>query len=166
MRVRLVTLLAVVALAAGACAGDDSDTAGEPTETETPTATEVPEGTDGAMGRALVAVDSSDLGEIVVDGEGMTLYAFLPDDGGEPTCTGGCAETWPPFEGPAEAGEGADGTLLDTAEHPSGVTQVTYNDWPLYFFANDEGPGDTSGQGVADNWYVVSPTGEPVMNGS
>lgn len=172
MRARLVMLLAVVALVGGACAGDDTDTAAE--ETEAPAATEAPEMTeapaddgtaDGDMADATVAVASSDLGDIVVDGEGVTLYAFLPDEGGEPTCTGGCVDNWPVFEGPAGAGEGADGALLGTVEHPSGVTQATYNDWPLYYFAADEGPGDTNGQGVGDNWYVVSPAGEPVTDG-
>jgi predicted lipoprotein with Yx(FWY)xxD motif len=37
------------------------------------------------------------------------------------------------------------------------------NGWPLYFFANDAAPGDTNGQGVGDNWFVVGTDGEPIQ---
>lgn len=113
---------------------------------------------------ATVAVASSDLGDIVVDGEGRTLYMFVPDEGGEPTCTDDCAEAWPVFEGPATAGDGADAALLSTATHPSGATQATYGGWPLYYFANDAAPGDVNGQGVNDVWFVLGPDGEPVRD--
>lgn len=180
MRSRLVPLLAVLALLLGACGGgtDDPGQAGDEettppdaaTETETSvtdedTAMDEDAGTDaGAEGETTVAVASSDLGDILVDGEGMTLYVFIPDDQGTPTCTDDCAETWPPFEGPASADEGVDEGLLGTADHPDGTTMATYNDWPLYHFAPDEQPGDTQGQGVGDNWFVIGPDGEPVRD--
>ena len=119
---------------------------------------------DEATAGATVAVASSDLGDILVDGEGRTLYMFVPDEGGEPTCTDECAAAWPVFEGPATAGDGADGALLSTATHPSGATQVVYGGWPLYHFANDAGPGDVNGQGVNDVWFVLGPDGEPIRD--
>lgn len=117
---------------------------------------------DSGAAAETIAVASSDLGEILVDGDGMTLYAFLPDDQGDPTCTDGCADNWPPLAGPAAAGDGIDGTLLGTVAHPSGVTMVTYDGWPLYHFAGDQSAGDVNGQGVGDNWYVVGPDGAPI----
>lgn len=186
-RTLLTVLVSVLALALAACGGD-SDTGGEgnggdettapaePAETEpaaeedTPAEEETAEEEDtaaeedAAAGGATVAVASSDLGDILVDDAGMTLYVFLPDDQGAPTCTDDCAQAWPPLAGPAEAGEGADAGLLGTAEHPAGMTQVTYNGWPLYYFANDQAAGDTNGQGVGDVWYVVGPDGEPIQD--
>ncbi len=156
MRLRLLVLLAVLALVAAGCA-DDTTQPGEAVGTPEATPAATP-----AAG-ASVEVASSQFGDIVVDGEGVTVYAFLPDEQGDPTCTDACAQTWPPFEGEADAGEGVDGDLLGAVEHPSGLTQVTYNDWPLYYFTNDAGPGETKGQGVGGNWFVVSPAGEPIQ---
>ena len=171
MRARFVFILSALALLLAACGGgtdtvqtgDDgagaTDTAPE-TEADSPSEAMTSE--NDTASEATVAVASSDLGDILVDGEGMTLYLFVPDDQGAPTCTDSCAETWPLFEGPATAGEGADEGLLGTAEHPSGVTMATYNGWPLYYFAPDEQPGDTNGQGVGGNWYVISPSGDAI----
>lgn len=185
MRTRGILLAAVAALLLSACGGDDGEATGaaatdeaapetaaasEPASSET-AATETSNdrglgyGTDDAGDATTdtgVAVASSALGDIVVDVEGMTLYVFLPDDGGAPTCTEGCAQAWPPLAGPATGGEGVDASLLGTAEHPSGLTMVTYGGWPLYHFANDAAPGDVNGQGVGDNWYVIAPDGTPI----
>jgi predicted lipoprotein with Yx(FWY)xxD motif len=38
-----------------------------------------------------------------------------------------------------------------------GAFQVTYNGQPLYFWGKDENPGDTTGHGVNDVWFVVEP---------
>jgi hypothetical protein len=45
---------------------------------------------------------------------------------------------------------------LKTIVRPDGGRQVTYSDWPLYTFSGDNRPGDTNGQGVMGNWFVVS----------
>ena len=50
-----------------------------------------------AAGTASVEVVDSGLGKIVASG-GVTLYAFLPDNGGAPTCSGDSAAAWPPLE--------------------------------------------------------------------
>lgn len=172
MRARFVFILSALALLLAACGGgtdtgqtgDDgagaTDTAAE-TEAESPSEAMTSE-TEMGSDDATVAVASSDLGDILVDGEGMTLYLFVPDDQGTPTCTGECAQNWPLFQGPATAGDGADDGLLGTAEHPSGTTMVTYNGWPLYYYAADAAAGDTKGQGLGGNWYVVSPSGEAI----
>lgn len=112
-----------------------------------------------------VEVAESDLGSILTDAEGRSLYVFLNDSDGESSCYEDCAQNWPALEtdGEPQAGEGADASLLGTTEREDGAVQVTYNEMPLYYFAGDDAPGDTNGQGVGDVWYVVSADGEPIQ---
>jgi len=37
--------------------------------------------------------------------------------------------------------------------------QVTYNHWPLYYFAGDSAAGDTKGQGKNGTWFVAPLSG-------
>lgn len=120
------------------------------------------EPTASGSGSALVMVADSELGEILVDAEGRTLYGFTPDTAGESTCYDGCAANWPPLlaEGEFEVGEGLDDGDFSTTERTDGTMQVKIGDRPLYYFAGDTEPGQTNGQGVGDVWYVVGPDGE------
>jgi len=109
-----------------------------------------------------VAVSGNDdLGGFLVGANGMTLYMFAQDEENTSNCTGQCATNWPPLlvqagEVPVP-GDGIDGNMGVT-ERDDGTFQVTYDGMPLYFWANDEAPGDTTGQGVNDVWFVVPPT--------
>jgi predicted lipoprotein with Yx(FWY)xxD motif len=123
------------------------------------------EATAGATGPATVMVASNEqLGDILVDAEGMTLYLFTNDTPNTSNCYDQCAVNWPPLltEGDPEAGEGADSALLGTTTRTDGTTQVTYNGWPLYYYIQDENAGDVTGQDVGGVWFVVSPAGEQV----
>jgi hypothetical protein len=51
---------------------------------------------------------------------------------------------------------GISGTL-SAIDRTDGSQQMTYNDIPLYYYAADTKPGDTTGQDVGDVWYVVTP---------
>jgi predicted lipoprotein with Yx(FWY)xxD motif len=109
----------------------------------------------------LISVGSSDeLGEFIVGPDGMTLYLFAVDADGVSECYDGCAVAWPPLtvrnESDLTAGEGVNGTL-GTTERTDGTLQVTYNDIPLYGWIFDGAPGDTTGEGVRDVWYVIAP---------
>jgi predicted lipoprotein with Yx(FWY)xxD motif len=131
---------------------------------ETPTAG-VP-----VTGEATVNVsETADFGPVLVGDEGFSLYMFEADTpgSGASTCYDECAAAWPPLivEGEPNAGEGVDETLFGTITRDDGTMQVTYNGWPLYFYAGDTAPGDTAGQGVdgfGGLWYLVSPSGEPI----
>ncbi len=113
---------------------------------------------------ALVATAESELGTILVDSAGMTLYVFTNDTpgSGQSVCEGQCLAAWPPLVGPAEAGTGADPALLGALTRSDGATQVTYNGWPLYYWAGDTAAGETTGQGVNGVWWVVSPQGAAI----
>lgn len=110
-----------------------------------------------------LAVAESPLGEIVVDGDGMTVYMFDSDTqgAGVSTCEGQCAANWPAVttDGDVPDAEGVTGEL-GTIAGVDGATQVTLNGWPLYYFAGDTAPGAVAGQGVNDVWWVLSPAGE------
>lgn len=109
-----------------------------------------------------VQLSDTSLGEILVDGEGQTLYLFTADSPGQSTCTDDCLDAWPPLEGEVTAGEGVDEELLGSIERDDGTVQATYADWPLYYFAQDEAAGDLNGQGVNDVWYVIDADGNAI----
>ena len=117
-----------------------------------------------AGGAATVMVAESDLGQILVDGEGKTLYMFKPDTAGESTCYEDCEANWPPLtvSGDITVGEGLDAATFTTVDRTDGSKQVKAGAWPLYYFKNDAAAGDVNGQGQGDVWYVVSPAGEPI----
>ncbi|HMJ74594.1 MAG TPA: hypothetical protein VK507_01410 [Iamia sp.] len=119
--------------------------------------------TEAETAGATVATADSDLGTILVDGQGNTLYVFTSDAQGEPsTCTEGCAAAWPAVAGTATAGDGVDEALIGTVANADGTEQATYNDWPLYYYAQDTAPGDTNGQGVGGVWWVVDAEGNAI----
>jgi predicted lipoprotein with Yx(FWY)xxD motif len=103
-----------------------------------------------------------ELGRFLADGEGMTLYLFTRDDENVSNCYDQCAQNWPPLlvEAGVEpsAGEGVGG-VLGVTERTDGTRQVTYNGMPLYYYVSDSAPGDTTGQGVGEVWFVVEPAG-------
>ena len=109
--------------------------------------------------------DRPDLGVILTEASGRTVYLFTMDEPNQSHCIGGCALAWPPLltVGSPTPGEGVPHERLDSVRREDGYLQVTYNGSPLYYFAPDEMPGDTLGQGVGDVWFVVSPVGEAVM---
>lgn len=141
---------------AGGGSDDDGGAYSQPTEqASTPSA-------DGDAA-ALMVADSS-LGEVVVDGAGMTLYMFDKDTqgSGESSCTGECLTNWPPFTSDGTATPSLDGVTgeVGTITTADGSTQVTLNGWPLYYFAGDAAAGDVNGQGVGGVWWVLTPAGE------
>ena len=107
-------------------------------------------------------VATSGLGDILIDGDGNTLYLFTPDAQGESTCYDQCEQNWPPFTGEVSAGSGVDASLMGSVTRTDGSVQVTYNGWPLYYFAGDSAPGETNGQGLNGIWFVMSPAGDAI----
>ncbi|GAB4003580.1 hypothetical protein GCM10029992_45870 [Glycomyces albus] len=149
-----------VGMALAAC-GDDGGSSGGGGYGGVP---DTEEETSAAAGAVTVSTGETSLGEVLVDGEGMTLYLFTDDTDGTSTCYDECAANWPPLlvEGTADVDGGADEALLGTTERDDGSTQVTYNDWPLYYWAADAAPGDVDGQGVGGVWYVLDAAGDAV----
>lgn len=106
-------------------------------------------------GPTVSTTKSSALGEYLVAPNGMTLYLYTKDEKGVSNCYEGCAAAWPPLLTaylPAEKG-----SKLGTTARKDGALQVTYDGKPLYFWAKDSKPGDTTGQNVGKVWFVVKP---------
>ncbi|MGZ6125060.1 MAG: hypothetical protein ACXWLR_08875 [Myxococcales bacterium] len=101
------------------------------------------------------------LGDYLVDGSGRTLYYFakdLPASGANAAvsnCSGACEAAWPVFHAPTAIVEGISSSDVSEITRADGSRQSTYLGWPLYFYAGDKKPGDTSGEAVSDIWFVL-----------
>ena len=109
------------------------------------------------------------LGQVLVDGKGLTLYMFVPDKRKRVTCVSTCAAIWPPVFLPKGAKTVATGkaehSLLGSDRDPAGGKVVTYHGWPLYTYVADTKPGMATGQAINLNgglWYVVAPSGKVI----
>jgi len=133
-RTRPITFLAgaavvpLIALVAAGCGGGGSDGAASATAPPT-TAT----GQPATVGVA----DEDNLGSILVESRGRTLYLFQKDSGTRSACYGACAQDWPPLRatGQPTTGSEADASLIGTSARSDGKPQLTYNDHPLYLFS-------------------------------
>ena len=112
-------------------------------------------------------VRSTRFGRILFAGNGRALYAFTRDRRGGPSrCYGDCAAAWPVYfkKGALVAGTGVKRSLLGTTRRRDGRLQITYNGWPLYYYA-DEKAGEVKCQNVVTHggtWLVVGPSGKLV----
>lgn len=119
-------------------------------------------------GEVHVETATDGLGTYLVDSEGMTLYYFTRDvTPGQSVCFGGCLEAWPPLllgDGEAlAAGEAVSGTL-GAVPRDDGSMHVTYRGRPLYYWQGDTAPGETTGEGVGNVWYVAQVDGSMPEN--
>lgn len=158
-RLMAVVLLLVALLA---CAAPSQPTGAGQQATPPPSPEAQPPAATAAVVRATA---HAQLGTILTDGAGRTLYLFTRDERNKSNCTDRCAQIWSPLttSGAPTAGDGAVGGLLGTITRPEGTTQVTYNGWPLYYYAQDAAPGEVKGQNVNNIWFAVSTYGGPVL---
>ncbi|MET7608126.1 hypothetical protein ABZS96_38025 [Streptomyces avermitilis] len=151
-RMLAATTLSTVLLTLAACGGGATE--------------EKDEG--GAAGKdapaASVKLSDSEYGRVLVDQAGRTLYAFTKDKAGVSNCGADCIAVWPALttRSDPKPGEGMEKSLLTKTELIKSVTQVTYNKWPLYYYVGDAVAGDINGQGVDDEWFVVTADGKLV----
>jgi len=152
-------VFSLMALAAAGCGGDDNGNGGGTTAAN--------ESSTASGGGATIAAQSEgDLGMILVDSNGRTIYLFEKDSGTKSSCFGGCASAWPPVRASGKPTTGGGLTAsLGTTPRSDGAAQVTYNGHPLYLFAGDQAAGDTTGQGLTEfggSWFALNTAGDPV----
>lgn len=136
------------------------------TSNEAPGSAPVPKTPDGRTATLGVA-NNGNLGKILDDSKGRTLYLFAKDSVGESACTGACASAWPPLRagGKPIVGAGASASIVGTTPRSDGRPQVTYKGHPLYTYTGDQNPGDTNGQGLTvfgGGWFALSPVGDQI----
>ena len=124
-------------------------------------------GSSSTAAMTLTAASNSELGTILVDSEGLTVYTFDADKGTTSSCYGAGGEAWPPVltEGSPIAGEGAMSSQLGTTKRKDGTVQVPYAGHPLYTFVEDHKPGEANGNGVSAfgaNWHALDQSGSVV----
>jgi predicted lipoprotein with Yx(FWY)xxD motif len=116
-----------------------------------------------------VSTKTSSLGTFLVDNNGRALYLWDADHGSKSTCSGACAQAWPPLTTTAtpKASGAVKASLLGTTTRADGSREVTYAGHPLYTFAGDTQAGQTTGQGsngFGAPWWVVTPAGKALQN--
>ncbi|WP_370949839.1 hypothetical protein AB5J62_20150 [Amycolatopsis sp. cg5] len=114
---------------------------------------------------AIHAVRAFDLGTLVVDTQGLTLYRFDKDTASPPksNCEGNCAQVWIPARANGELDvTGMDKALIGRVTRTDGSDQLTLAGWPLYRYVKDEMPGETGGMGADQVWYPIAPDGKKI----
>jgi predicted lipoprotein with Yx(FWY)xxD motif len=94
---------------------------------------------------------------VLTDAKGMVLYYKKDDPLPNSSCTGACAKDWPPV-----IANGMD-MITSSMTLPHKLTvhmtgngnQVLYDGHPLYTYAADMAPGQFTGRGQDNVWYLV-----------
>jgi predicted lipoprotein with Yx(FWY)xxD motif len=164
-----IALLALVAaLALAGCGSDDNSGGGGGYggKGSSATSTEATTTPSTANGAAMLTVASApEVGTVLVDADGFTVYDFHKDKGTTSSCYGACAKVWPPVitKGAPKAGDGAMPSRLGTTKRKDGTVQVTYAGHPLYTYVTDKKPGEANGQDIDSfgaEWYALQGSGE------
>lgn len=147
-------LVATLLVGLAACGADEAPTTPpDPTESTTESAPEPVE--PEAAGETLMTQDS-ELGTVLADPTGLTLYTFDNDTPGMSACVDECEINWPPVPGEVTAPEGASlPAELTTITRPDGSSQIALDGKPLYTFVKDTEPGQTTGEGLMEVWHAV-----------
>jgi predicted lipoprotein with Yx(FWY)xxD motif len=107
-------------------------------------------------GHAWAAGPATERNGVLADSKGMTLYTFKKDAPSISNCYDACAKAWPPFIAKQGASASGDFSLV---ERKDGGQQWAYKSMPLYYYAGDAAPGDTTGDGSGNVWTVVRSAG-------
>jgi predicted lipoprotein with Yx(FWY)xxD motif len=168
----LTTVLAAGVLVLSGCSSNTAPDSGTEVDSATSSSSAASSvsasssaGSSSASASALLRTADSDLGPIVVDSAGMTVYMFDKDTqgSGASSCSGQCLVAWPPVVASSATPqvEGVTGQV-GTITRDDGTVQATLDGWPLYYWKDDKAAGDTTGQGVQGVWWVLTPDGARV----
>ena len=170
---RMASLLAVAlgGVVIAAC-GDDPALLAAPADTPTTVPASAPPSPTAEptapVADAAVKISQTELGDVLADPRGMTLYGFTNDVDATSTCAGTCAEAWPPVivEPDFIVSPGLDTGIFATTQREDGSHQLVAGKWPLYLYAADAKPGDVTGHGSGDVWFAVDTSGRLISDGA
>jgi predicted lipoprotein with Yx(FWY)xxD motif len=170
LRVTGVVVLAVSALLIAACgsSSSSSSTAAAPAAASPTTAstTAAAATTSGVM----IATANAHGQTYLTGASGRAIYLWVADKGDTSSCSGACAQAWPPVTttGKPTAGSGVTASDLGTTKRSDGTEEVTYKGHPLYYFVGDKSAGQTTGQGsdsFGAKWWLVATSGSAITTG-
>jgi predicted lipoprotein with Yx(FWY)xxD motif len=150
-------LLGGLVVVLAACQPSASPTDSQPSIVVPSVAESMAPGESAAAGLALTVVETT-AGPALAGEGGLTLYIHTEEGTGEIVCVDDCLANWPALEPPVDA-SAADASLLGEVTRPDGLVQVTYNGFPLYYFAGDSAEGDATGEGLNGVWFIADPAG-------
>jgi predicted lipoprotein with Yx(FWY)xxD motif len=102
------------------------------------------------------------IGKYLTDYEGKTLYWFKKDPPGKTACLGSCLDKWSIYyRKNVETPKELKAEDFKTITRPDGKKHTLFRGYPLYYYINDKKPGDTSGQGINKEWFVINPDNFP-----
>jgi len=161
-----------LALLLTACGGSSGSASSSSTSNPASTST----GTPGASPSSALGVEpgstvlhvqkAGKLGYVLAMGNGQVVYMYDKDQGGTPSCTGSCTQTWLPVKGAKPAISPADtGLAALTTVQNGGVTQIVYDGHPLYVLKGAKALAAT-GNGMDGEWHVIKLSASNIVSGS
>lgn len=110
-------------------------------------------GSSGSAAGGVVAKDHPELGKVLTDSKGMTLYFTDQEADGTIRCVEGCLSIWSPVMMDSAPSGVADG--LGVTDRESSGKQLTFEGKPLYTFRLDPGAGEVTGHNVEDDFSGI-----------
>ena len=93
---------------------------------------------------------------VLTTDKGMMLYYYRSDPMNQSTCTGACAQDWPPaLSGSMTVSSAAMLPKKLAVAKTANGNQITYDGHPLYTYKGDMKAGDFTGRGMDGKWYLV-----------
>jgi predicted lipoprotein with Yx(FWY)xxD motif len=161
----VVGVSVLVAACGGSSGGSTTAAASGSAATATSSSNAASNATPAAAKSISISTASGKAGTYLTGTGGRALYLWVADANGMSSCSGACAQAWPPLKGKPTAGKGVTSSDLGTIKRSDGSMQATYKGHPLYYFAGDSGSGTTNGQGsdaFGAKWWLVSPAGAAI----
>jgi predicted lipoprotein with Yx(FWY)xxD motif len=148
-----------VAVAVSACGASSSSSSSAANAT--------PAASSGSGTALSISTAKGSDGTYLIGPDGRALYLWVADANGKSSCSGACAQAWPPLlvKGKPSTSGGANGSDIGTVTRSNGAKQVTYMGHPLYYYAGDSAKGQVNGQGsdqFGAKWWLVAPSGSAI----